>query len=430
MPLLNEIVDVEITRESRGVTQVGFNTPMILTTHSRFSERARRYSTLAAMVDDGFLTSDAAYKAANSLLAQENAPDEFLVGRATTPVAQIDTLTPDVSSQAIQHFIATIDGVVFDFTSDITPTAAEVVTGLNALINADATCLAAATGTTTTILTAKNAGAGFTTTVSANLTKVATTASNGPAEDIQLVDGTDNDWYALIYEGRSKALIMAAARYIETVEKIYVACSSDADVENDVTGNVAAALKAKSYDRTSLVYSGDQANYPEAAWVGARIAYDPGSATWKFVTLIGIDADALTNTQSSNIRNNNANTYEVFAGTSKMREGTVASGEFIDIIIGLDYLTQRIRENIFNRLSNSLKIPYTDAGVAIVQSLLDQSLADGVRKSILASYVITVPKVADVSTQDRADRLLPDVNFTGVLAGAIHKVEISGRVSV
>lgn len=337
MPLLNEIVDVEITRESRGITQVGFNTPLIMTTHTRFAEAARRYSTLQGMLDDGFLVTDAAYKAARSLLTQENAPDEFIIGKLT--------------------------GAAIDI-------------------------------------------------------------------DLAAVNAVQPDWYALIHETRVAATIALVAAFIETQEKIYVACTSDAAVLAGTAGNAALALQALSYDRTALIYSGDQANFPDAAWVGSRLAYDPGSATWKFPTLKGITADNLTVTQSANVRNAKGNTYEVFAGRSIVREGTVGGGEFLDITIGIDYLTQRIRENVFSALANALKIPYTDAGVAVIQNLLNQSLADGVNKSILASYVITVPKVADVSTANRAARLLPDVNFTGVLAGAIHKVEIHGRVSV
>jgi hypothetical protein len=40
------------------------------------------------------------------------------------------------------------------------------------------------------------------------------------------------------------------------------------------------------------------------------------------------------------------------------------------------------------------------------------------------------PKVKDVSSADRANRVLPDVTFSATLAGAIHAVEILGTISV
>ena len=61
------------------------------------------------------------------------------------------------------------------------------------------------------------------------------------------------------------------------------------------------------------------------------------------------------------------------------------------------------------------------------------SLRAAVNQGILAADpapTVTVPKVADVSAADKTARLLPDMKFTGTLAGAIHKVTITGVVSV
>jgi len=78
-------------------------------------------------------------------------------------------VTPDVSTQAIQHFIQTINGVNYDFLSSATPTASEVVTGLIALINADSLCPVTGSGTDILTLTPKILGAPFTHTESSNL---------------------------------------------------------------------------------------------------------------------------------------------------------------------------------------------------------------------------------------------------------------------
>lgn len=81
-------------------------------------------------------------------------------------------VTSDVTTQSIQHYIQTIDSVPYDYTSDATPTAAEVVAGLTSLINADGACPTTASGTTTLILTPKVLGTAFTHSESANLTAV------------------------------------------------------------------------------------------------------------------------------------------------------------------------------------------------------------------------------------------------------------------
>jgi hypothetical protein len=79
------------------------------------------------------------------------------------------------------------------------------------------------------------------------------------------------------------------------------------------------------------------------------------------------------------------------------------------------------------------KVPFTDAGIAMVKNRLQNLLeVYGVEQGILVdgSISITVPKRIDTTTEDRDDRLLRDVDFTADLAGAIGKVVVRGRVRV
>jgi hypothetical protein len=110
--------------------------------------------------------------------------------------------------------------------------------------------------------------------------------------------------------------------------------------------------------------------------------------------------------------------------------GQVASGEYIDVIHGLDWLKARIQNLVFTALINVDKVPFTDEGVQMVVSPLKAALEEGKKNSILASYEITFPAVADVSVTDKGKRFLPDMNFTGVLAGAIHSTKINGVVTL
>ena len=111
----------------------------------------------------------------NGTIAQANVNTGFNLTGAST--AQVNTLTPTVVAEdAIQTDTVTINGVAYEFTSDATPTATEIVTGLKSLINAW-TEPVTATGTVTLILTADTAGVPFTTVASANLANVATQAN-------------------------------------------------------------------------------------------------------------------------------------------------------------------------------------------------------------------------------------------------------------
>lgn len=436
MPDLSQIVDVQIDRQTAGITQVGFGTLMILGQHTRFAERIRFYESLDGVVADGFLTSDNEYKAAAKAFGQDIKPDRIAIGRRTAPVAQVNTISISSVVNSFAYTV-TINGTTVTYTSDADATGAEIQAGLIAAINANSTInpyvTASAGGGTDVVVTSDLAGHAFSISVGTNLSVAATTPNNGIIEDIQAVVNASDDWYCLIITSKLKQEILDAASDIETRKKIFIVSTADTDVRDGTANSVLDLLEALGYDRTGYIYSGDAANYPEASWAGGTLPLDPGSETWKFKEASGNIADTLTTTQQSNIKNINGNTYETYAGVSMFAEGKMVSGEYIDVIRFVDWLEQRMKERIFQALINVPKIPFTDAGVAVIESLVRAQLAEGIAVGGLAddpAPTVTVPLVADVSNLDKANRLLPDVKFNATLAGAIHKTQIRGVVTL
>lgn len=202
----------------------------------------------------------------------------------------------------------------------------------------------------------------------------------------------------------------------------------------DPTTDLGAELKALTYDRTALMYGGAaNTEYPEAAWAGLILPENPGSVTWFAKTLAGVTPDDLTDAQKTKALGNNVNTYTTIGGVNLTQNGTMASGRFIDIRRGVDWLQARMEENIFSRIVNTKKIPYTNAGIALIEDQIRFTLNDAITKNVIAADpapTIVTPTVLSVSANDRANRLLPDVTFSAMLAGAIHEVQINGTVSV
>ena len=427
---LDSIVNVSIVRGTKSVSRAGFGTALVLGTHSVFGEVLRYYESAADVLADGFSTSAQEYKAAQRLFGQEEKPTRIAIGKRSTEATQVTTITPTAVNSAV--YTVTINGVEFEFTADGSATASEIVTGLIALINAG-TEPVTASGTTTLILTSDSAGLGFSVTVGANLAAVATTPNNGVAEDLAACKAYDNDWYAVCITSREDADILAAAAWVESERKIFIACNDSADALTAATTDIASQLKAKSYARTAYLWSDDHASMPEAAWLGGLLPRDPGSETWKFKTLAGITVDDLSTTQTNFLAGKNGNHYQEVGGVGITAEGTMAEGEFIDVIRFIDWLHAQIQEAVYSRLVSLPKIPYTNAGIGIIEAEVQAQLQRGIRVGGLSNDpapVVTVPLVADVATLDRADRLLPDVEFTATLAGAIHATEISGVVTV
>ena len=169
---------------------------------------------------------------------------------------------------------------------------------------------------------------------------------------------------------------------------------------------------------------------PEAAYFGKMLTKHPGSATWKFRELQSVPTYDLTQSQVSNVEAKNATWYMSTADVPMTSNGQVAAGEFIDVIHGLDWLKALIQNYVFTPMVQQDKIPYTDEGVQMIVSPLRKALNEAVTHGLLASYDVTYPKVADIATTYKGQRTLPDINFTGVLAGAIHRTIINGTITL
>lgn len=261
---------------------------------------------------------------------------------------------------------------------------------------------------------------------------------NSVTTDLDLINNASNLWYALIAVDRTPSVVLQIAAWVEARIKLFGTASSDPVIINTAPGtdttSIAAQLGQLGYVRTFVMYHQDAAyDYPEAAWFGAVLPLEPGSETWKFKTLNGISYSNLTTTQSLNALGKKANTYEFVGGVGITANGTVAQGEYIDIVRGIDWLTARIQEFVFAILVRNPKIPYTDSGIAAIQAEVLRVLQLGIANDFIADDpepTCTVPLAADVPPADKANRILRNVRFQATLSGAIHAVFIKGVVSV
>lgn len=434
---LREIVNVTITRETKAVSKPGFGTAMILGTHKRFTGRIKYYSDASSMLianGGDFQSTDKEYIAAVPMFSQPNAPLRVAVGRRATPDTAVITVST-VENTTV--YTVTINGTAFTFVSDASATDIEIAAGLVAAINLGSEPVTATDNADGTFdIDPDVAGVAYSLTVDSNLTVTAYTASDTMANDLAAIKNVNNDWYGLILTSRVLQDQLDAAAWVESNKKVAKFSSNSSDIINTTdasdTTTLAAQLKASSYERSQAFYHPDADTiYPESAIFGVILPKNPGSYTEKFKTLSGIAVTSLTDTQSKNARDKNCMVYEEIGGVNIMREGKSASGEFFDIIVFVDWLEAEIMTNVYGNLVNQDKVPYTDPGAASIEGNIKTALDLGVERGGLAADpapTTSVPLVANVSTQDKANRLLPDVTFTGTLAGAIHSTTINGRV--
>lgn len=169
------------------------------------------------------------------------------------------------------------------------------------------------------------------------------------------------------------------------------------------------------------------------AWASSRISQDPGSTTWKFGELSGITADALSATQQAFVELYNGNHYLTYGGAKLPAQGKLANGRFVDVQQGVDWISVNLQADVFDLLQSAApkKIPYTDKGLEQIAGTVRSRLRLAVAAQILAedpAPVVTVPKTSTQSAPDKAARVVRGIAFTGTLAGAVHKVLLSGEV--
>ena len=260
----------------------------------------------------------------------------------------------------------------------------------------------------------------------------------GWPEALAAISAENDEWYGLVSvpDGTYATDILAIAAWVETQRKVFAVQVTDANALLSTSStDLAAQLKALGYERTFMIYHTlARANENlEARWMGEGFPHDPGSSTWAYKTLNGGAVDSLTTSQKTALVAKNCNTYTTVANVNITDEGKMASGEWIDIVIGTDYLEARLQETVFGALVANRKIPYDDNGGTMLQGLVESVLqgAAGDRGILKADTIkVTVPKVSTISQADKANRNFPDVKFTAEYQGAIHRVTIKGTISV
>lgn len=435
---ISSIINVAILLAAAGVQQPGFGVPLILGATTHFTDRIRFYSGTDGMVSDGFLTTDPEYLAAQKMLAQSPQVQKFAVGRCANKPTMHWTITPTAVNLTLYQVL--VGAQTASYTSDGTATVDEINQGLMTAINAltspgvTAALVGAPGSSTAFTLTATAAGSWVEVQITnpALLTLLQDNVDPGVAADLDAIKAVDNTWYGLVSVFSSKAEVLAIAAWAEANLKIYAQGVQDGDCLGAGTSDVMATAKTSTYARTSLWYHPDNGAFIGAALLGKLLPKDPGSATWGFKTLNSVAGVALTDTQITNLRNKYGNFYTSLGGVNCTFDGKVSANEWVDIIIGRDWLISRIQTRCVNKLLALDKVAYTDEGIAIMEAEVRAALREGVDGDVLAGNpvpVVTAPLAANVSNTDKSNRVLNNLSFTATLAGAIQAANINGTVS-
>lgn len=245
-----------------------------------------------------------------------------------------------------------------------------------------------------------------------------------------------HDWRQLVVvstdeEGEdSKAAIAEFINNAE-VEKAYFTSVKDV---SEQTGDTAV-----TEERAIVMCHNDSAGavFPEAALVGATAGKVVGSLNYKNKPLKGLVPNMYTDTQLEAIHDAGCIAFVQCRGYGVTSSGCTASGSYIDILDIQDYAVQNIRNRTQLALISYDKIPYTNAGISILENICVDVLQEMAENgAILVSdngvpvYSVSYKPRSETKSADRAARRYVEGNFSFTASGAIDDVDIHGTIEI
>ncbi|NQZ74588.1 MAG: DUF3383 family protein [Ekhidna sp.] len=482
----DNIVNVSIGIAPTPVALPGFGNLLFLTDESEGHTEvgvANRVQTFGSLPEVGAMYPQATYPeinaAATGYYAQVPTPQVFMVGAvlAANPTAGYIESNEHADLATLQAITAggfsiEVDGVAAEAITALDFSAATSLNGVAIVVNtaltaatADATCIyldgkfiiesgTAGASSTVEALTVDVTGTaialGLLDTASPAPTVVAGAVGETALQGLQqcdLFDGTFNEVVS-DKKWRDSATAIAISDYCQATKRIFGNTTNDANALGLATasGTIAGQIDAKSNGNTITSYSPVTAEYPSASVLGRinTVNYQGTNTTLTlmFKKLPTITVADLSTTQKKALESINVNSFLKVGSTSLYSDGRMAGGGWLDTVHGVAWLEKQVQLNVFNLLyTSTTKIPYTDAGIALVVQQVDLALRQAVRNGLVAAgndsdgnylplgYEIFSVPVTQVSASDKGNRIYNGITFKAVGAGAIHGATITGSFS-
>lgn len=254
-------------------------------------------------------------------------------------------------------------------------------------------------------------------------------------------------WYAVCTAGVDDSQYESIAAYIETQEKMflytelgYFGEEKNTPATADTYFRTAGIIGVESSDKTAD--SVTPANkYLCVGFAAKWLNYESGTETAAYKQLAAVQPSTLTATEITDITEDHLN-YFVTVGSKNITAGGVTrAGEWMDVIRFRDWLKNDMQVRVTNLFVTNSKIPFTDAGIALIQNQMLASLKAGQDVGGIAEeefdedgnsipgYTTNVPNAASLSASEKASRKLSGLTFKARLSGAIHVADLNGSLT-
>lgn len=234
---------------------------------------------------------------------------------------------------------------------------------------------------------------------------------------------THDDWYYLTCTENAEDVVKALGGWTETQIKTFWTTTQDLTLVNGL-----------EYENTIVMYHENPNAYVAEGLVATAATNDPGSLTFKFKGVQGVLASEIRATDLTELHRNSGFSYLRKMGVLQTTEGTVTTGEYIDIVMAAHWIKVRMEEEAAFLAVNTKKIPYDRRGIAMLVAVVDKVLHIAGRMGIVRVddddnyvYRIFYLRREEVLRNDVANRVYNGLDWEIEIAGAIHTGTISGR---
>ena len=266
----------------------------------------------------------------------------------------------------------------------------------------------------------------------------------------QFQQDEDNDWYYFMTDRDEPEFVRALAKFAEASEpseaelgvgiedhrKFYMGQTTDKDFADNTA-------------RAAVIYTSEEliSEEPDASYTGNVGPFYPKNVTWKFKrpqdgcapTSAGtklISLPKLTEGERDQLIENHVNFLTEEYKRQYVKEGVCLNGEFIDVVLGGDWIAKRMRDLLYDILLENANIDYSDAGFGLIATAVLQALAEAAdedhnivardQESRAGIFTVNIPKYAESTEEQRRNRVMPDITWEALLCGAVHQVKTKG----
>jgi len=233
---------------------------------------------------------------------------------------------------------------------------------------------------------------------------------------------TQNSWFGLVCTLNTDPAIAALSTWIGTQEKVYAVTSQNKAITNASNQTMIAYHPTEYIMEKSLAY---------------MLVKEIGGTDLDGKAISGITSSLINATEYATFKTNHINVAVEKFGNVVIDGGDMAGGEKIDVILGEFWIKIRMEEDLAQLKLNSPKIPYTNAGVALLVDVASNRLKLAARQNIVAiddagipEFTITYLPVEEVPAADRANRKYDYVRWEARLAGSVREGQIYGTLTV